>query len=70
MYVLYLLGMPGCSKCIESKRQLEDAGVVFDTKDLTKPENLEIAQRFGIKIAGVYVYDDESDTVQKVSAYL
>lgn len=68
--MLNLLGMKNCKVCEESKKKLSNNNVKFEFMDLTEGNNILLARRFNIKVAGKFLYDDQSDKVIPVDDYI
>lgn len=50
---------PDCQQCVATKRALTDAGIPFETDDITKPENLTAALALGYTSAPVVIAGDQ-----------
>lgn len=68
--MLKLLGKENCPICDQSKKVLDENNVEYEFTNLMMPENLSIAKKFNIKVAGKYLYDTEKDSVIAVSDYI
>lgn len=68
--MLNLLGMKNCKVCEESKKKLVNNNIDFNFLDLMESDNIKLARRFNIKVAGKYLYNDELDNIISVDDYI
>lgn len=64
------MALPNCKVCEDSKKMLTDNNIEFELMYLNDKNNLEIAKRLGVKVAGQYLYDETTDSVISVSDYI
>jgi len=65
-----LIGMSNCAICEQSKKLLDSNNIEYEFLNISNPDNLKIAQRFNIKVAGKYLYDPDKDKIILVDEYI
>lgn len=70
--MLKLLGKDNCPTCTQSKNLLNQYNVEYEFVNIMEDVEkwMSIMDRFNIKSAGVFLYDDEKDDVIKVTEYI
>ena len=69
--MLHLIGMSNCAMCERSKKLLNDHNIEFKFRNIAEDdEAMEIAQKFNVKTAGKFLYDDEKNEVIEVTKYI